>query len=51
MTSERKVEEYKEKYCKKCINGDDKGNCIAKEESPFDSFLCDNGEQFELYDE
>ena len=38
-------------YCKKCINGDGDGNCIAKEEAPFDSFICENGEMFDPYEE
>lgn len=51
MTNEEKAEEYKEKHCKKCINGDGDGNCIAKEEAPFDSFICENGEMFDPYEE
>lgn len=40
-------EELKEKYCSKCANSDEKLNCISKQEAPFDSFICDNGEMFE----
>ena len=41
MTDEEMTKEYKEKYCKKCINGDENGNCIAKQEAPFDTFICE----------
>lgn len=37
--------------CKKCIHGDENGNCVTKEESPFGSFICRQNEQFELYGE
>lgn len=37
--------------CKKCIHGDENGNCVTKEESPFNSFICRQNEQFELYEE
>jgi len=38
----------KEKYCCKCINSDCNFNCIAKQEAPFGTFVCNNGEMFEL---
>lgn len=44
-------EELKQKYCCRCINSDCDCNCIAKQETPFDSFICDNGEMFEEYHE
>ena len=43
-------EELKQKYCCRCVNSDEKFNCIAKQEAPFDSFICDNGEMFEDYE-
>ena len=43
-------EELKTKYCCRCVNSDEKFNCIAKQEAPFDSFICDNGEMFEYYE-
>lgn len=45
------TEEQKKEFCCRCINGDEKGNCIAKQEAPLDTFMCENGEQFELYEE
>lgn len=39
--------DYKNTFCKKCING----NCIAKQEAPLDTFICEKGEKFELYEE
>lgn len=35
--------------CKKCIHGNENGDCITKEELPFDSFICRQNEYFELY--
>ena len=37
--------------CKKCIHGNENGDCVTKKESPFDSFICRQNEQFELYEE
>ena len=37
--------------CKKCIHGDENGDCVTKEEAPFGSFICRQNEQFELYEE
>ena len=37
--------------CKKCIHGDENGDCITKEESLLGSFICRQNEQFELYEE
>lgn len=36
------------KLCKKCIHSNENGDCVTKEESPFDSFICRQNEQFEL---
>ena len=44
-------EELKAKYCSKCINSDCNLNCIAKQEYPFDVFICENGEMFEELEE
>ena len=41
----------KEKYCCKCVNSDSDCNCVAKQEYPFDTFICDNGEMFEEVEE
>ena len=35
--------------CKKCIHGNENGDCITKEESPWGSFICRQNEYFELY--
>lgn len=43
--------ELKENYCSKCIHSDGKGNCATKYEMPFGSFVCENGEMFEEYEE
>lgn len=45
------TEEQIKELCYKCINGDENGNCIAKQEAPLDTFICENGEQFELCEE
>ena len=37
--------------CKKCIHGNENGDCVTKEEAPFGSFICRYNEQFELYEE
>ena len=42
--------ELKQKYCCRCVNSDEKFNCIAKQEAPFDTFICDNGEMYEEYE-
>lgn len=39
--------EWKKNMCPKCINSDGDCHCIAKEEAPFDTFICENGEMFE----
>lgn len=44
-------EELREKYCCNCVNSDCNLNCIAKQEAPFDSFICNNGEMFEKVEE
>lgn len=44
-------EELKTKYCCRCVNSDCNFDCIAKQEAPFDSFICDNGEMFEEMEE
>ena len=33
--------------CKKCIHGDNKGGCVTRYESPFNSFGCIKNNQFE----
>lgn len=43
--------EQKKNMCPKCINSDGDCHCIAKEEAPFDTFICENGEMFEPYEE
>lgn len=43
----KKEEQLKNKYCIRCVNSDEKLECIAKREFSFDSFECENGEQFE----
>jgi len=40
-----------EEKCQFCINCDIDGTCIAKRESPFGSFECENNEKFEPYEE
>lgn len=45
------TDKEKERYCKRCVNSDDNLKCIAKEESPFDTFICDHGEMFEPIEE
>lgn len=37
----------KKDMCPKCINSDGDGHCITKEEAPFGTFICENGEMFE----
>ena len=32
--------------CKKCVHGDEKGNCVTRYESPFNSFGCIKNNQF-----
>lgn len=32
--------------CKKCIHGDNKGGCVTRYESPFNSFGCIKNNQF-----
>lgn len=44
-------EELKEKYCSRCANSDCELACIAKQEAPFNDFICNNGEMFEEYKE
>ena len=33
--------------CLDCVNCDIDGSCIAKQEAPFGSFICEHNEQFE----
>lgn len=41
-----------EEKCRFCINCDVDGKtCIAKIEAPFGSFVCENNEKFEPYEE
>lgn len=40
-----------EEKCQFCINCDIDGTCIAKKEAPFESFVCENNEKFEPYEE
>ena len=37
--------------CKKCIHGDNKGGCVTRHESPFNSFGCIKNNQFEPIEE
>lgn len=39
--------EWKKNMCPKCINSDGDCHCITKEEAPFGTFICENGEMFE----
>lgn len=39
--------EWKKNMCPKCINSDRDCHCITKEEAPFGTFICENGEMFE----
>lgn len=43
-------EELKSTYCYRCIHSDQYCHCITKEQAPFNSFVCDNGEMFEEND-
>lgn len=45
------TDEQKKNMCPKCINSDGDCHCITKEEAPFDTFICENGEMFEPYEE
>lgn len=44
-------EELRKVYCSRCIHSDGNGHCITKYEAPSLSFVCDNGEMFEEYEE
>lgn len=44
-------EELKEKYCSRCASSDCDLNCISKQEASYGSFVCNNGEMFEEYEE
>lgn len=44
-------QELKATYCCRCVNSDCNFDCIAKQEAPFDTFICDNGEMFEELEE
>lgn len=35
--------------CLNCANCDIDGKCIAKQEAPFGSFVCEHNEMFEPY--
>ena len=48
MGDKRMTREEKDK-CQFCLNCDIDGYCIAKQESPFNSFVCEHNEMFEPY--